>query len=118
MSRNIYPALAGVRSARIKLDNYRPSIYDYHGAQRSLVRLQRTYNLSIAEIVSGSTFGRPSLPLSQQEVVDIGAVNLEGGDVDTAIDWLEGDRLHREPPQARPQDVSYRLSKAYAMVSV
>ena len=115
---NVVDALSLVlRTEMARLHDLIPSEEDLRGAKFSLLRLQTTYDLPVADLLSGFIVGRRTNSVSQQTAVEIGLLGLEMGQPDSTVHWLEVAANHTVGPLVDPSVIFHGLGKAHAMVS-
>src|SRR6218665_1984422 len=99
------------------LYDWNPTDEDMRGAKFSLLRLQTTYDLPVADLLSGIIVDRRTKPLSQQTAVETGFLALEMGQPDSTLEWLQKAANHTVGPLVDPSVIFHGLGKAHAMVS-
>jgi len=98
------------------LEAYLPRADDVRGANLALVRLQKTYNIPMQELMSGIVSGRRAQPLGQRDVLHVGLTAVAANQPDDAIVWLEAGLGHNNSPLVHRQHFYHALARAHATV--
>jgi len=102
---------------RSTMESYLPIDKDIRGANLALIRLQKTYNIPMEELLNGIVAGRQTQALSQREVLEIALTAINSSLSEDAIIWLTAGMYHRKPPLViHRQDLYHALARAYALV--
>ena len=86
-----------------------PDEGDLKGAAEGLLRLQRTYNISVKNVTTGNILGHhASKYLTEEDSYHLGKVAAENGDLKLSLQWL-----HRAKTLNKEKDfdllISYEL---------
>ena len=93
-----------------------PTDDDYEGAKSALVRLQKTYELNVADVINGTILERTTRPMTQQMAVDVAVLALDRKLLDDALLWLTHAQNHLVPPMTPLQDIYHKMSRIHAQV--
>ena len=93
-----------------------PTDDDYEGAKTALIRLQKAYDLNVADVINGTILGMTTRPMTQQMAVDVALFALDRKLVDDALLWFTHAQKHSVPPMIQLQDVYHMLSRIHAQV--
>lgn len=80
--------LSALKSASETLNDHLPNDADVTSAMLSLVRLQKTYDLPISDLVQGNVAGYQAPPLDNPVVFQLALLCLGNGEPDEALRWL------------------------------
>ena len=93
-----------------------PTDDDYEGAKSALVRLQKVYELNVADVINGTILEQTTRPMTQQMAVDVSMFALDRKLVDDANLWLTHAQQHPVPPMTPLQDIYHTMSRIHAQV--
>jgi prolyl 4-hydroxylase len=97
------------------MTSHLPTDSDLVSAMLSLVRLQKTYDLPLSDLVAGRVAKMTSSPLDQQTVFDIALLCLGNGEPELAVDWLTHAHNYTSGPATVPLPALYQaFARAYA----
>jgi Prolyl 4-Hydroxylase alpha-subunit, N-terminal region len=71
-----------------RLKDHLPTDSDVNSAMLSLVRLQKTYDLPINDLIQGHVAGFQAPPLDQSIAFQLALICLGNGEPDDALKWL------------------------------
>ena len=95
-----------------------PTAEDYAGAAQGLIRLQRTYNLKTADLMSGNITGvLSSQPLTTQDFIHIGETAINQTEWGYGSQWLELALMGSTESQV-VRKITLLMAKAYVAVSL
>lgn len=108
--------LVGVRAEIDSLQEMLPRDEDYEGAKSALIRLQKVYELNVADVINGTILEQTTRPMTQQMAVDVAVFALDRKLVDDAFLWLTHAQKHPVPPMTPLQDIYHTTSRILAQV--
>ena len=110
--------VTAVQSILADMTTYMPADSDVVGALLALVRIQRTYGLSVGDLASGRIAGHKAvLPLSQQTVFDVAVQCLANGRPGDALQWLDHVNITSNNRSVIPPSSLYQaFARAHAQV--
>lgn len=89
---------------------------DSTGAINAILRLQKVYNLSIADLARGVIYDRMSEPLKLSELVALGNQALRNQDYHQCIAWFE-EALVRGADEPQDSSMLLQMARAHFLVS-
>ncbi|CAD5113528.1 DgyrCDS2690 [Dimorphilus gyrociliatus] len=100
--------------ANLADESRKPTINDYYGAARAILRLQDIYNIPIDEIVNGSIMGQTVGDLSALDCFELGVSGLQTGKYEQTIRWLKKSlEKAEEDDEDPPKDTRRLIAQAY-----
>ena len=108
----------GVRAMVDSLREILPTNDDYEGGKSALLRLQKAYELNVADVINGTILGMTTRPMTQQMAVDVALFALDAKLVDDALLWFMHAQKHPVPPMIPLQDIYHTMSRIHAQVEV
>ena len=85
-----------------------PTDDDYDGAKSAVIRLQKAYELNVADVINGTILKQTTRPMTQQMAVDVAMLALDRKLVDDANLWFTHAQKHLVPPMTPLQDIYHQ----------